>query len=615
LTTAALSQPITTRTQLSSREVEAGDSFSLQFTVLVEKGEPTPQNPTLTLAAGMVAHGPSVSTQQQVSLSGGRFFQRQGITATWTLAATKPGRYRVGPPIASVGGQRVKGDVVEVQVVPKGTAKSQPSDPFLTIPGFPKIPNLPNLPPLIDDDEPDPELEIPSYPEELKIGQPDDPIAFLRATAKPEKVVVGEQVTFRVYAYGRRGPFRETNTSEPSREAFVAHTLLENSYSENMYRVPVNGDTWYAKKMRELALFPIQSGTLTIGAMRMGFEGRGYPSGGQNVGLVRFSAPISIIVTEPPQKGRPVGYKLGDVGRYTLSATVEPREVLAGEAVSIVAKLEGTGNVPFSLRTPQQKGVTFLEPTTVEEVEPRGSTIAGWRKFTYVVRLDEAGEVDLGELTLPYWDPERDSYDIAKAVLGKIHVKPNPKHDKRAESEGRDALEGVLSTRKSMGAPAVAEQRFADRRLFWLLLLAGPVLVVASAGVRSASSRLKDGLSRRNADQLNAAQRALVEAKKAAAAGDAGKTASEIERAIFSAIFAATGRKMRAVLKSELARELLDSGMRQETADGIVDVLQRCDDLRFTGSSSSDGAEELCKAASAMVSDVARARRRKENGS
>ncbi len=602
-------QASTTRTQVSTRKVEVGEPLSLQFTVLVQQGDPTPSNPTLTLPAGMVAHGPTVSTQQQISLSGGKFFQRQGITATWAVSGARPGRYRVGPPSVVVAGRRVNGDVVEIEVVPAGAGNRQPNpqDPFSV---FPNFPNMPKLPPLFGTDDDEPEPDLPNFPEELRVGQPDDPIAFLRAVAKPDQVVVGEQVTLRIFAYGRRGPFRETNTSEPSREAFVAHTLLENSYSETMYRVPISGDVWYAKKMREIALFPIQSGKLVIGAMRMGFEGRGYPNGNQNLGLARYSAPLSVVVTEPPTQGRPPGYKLGDVGRYTLSANVEPREITRGEAVSIVAKLEGTGNLPFNLRTPQQKGVTFLEPTTVEEIEPRGSTIGGWRKFTFVVRIDVAGDIDLGDLSLPYWDPDRASYETASTELGKIHVLPGSGASDANEAEELDQLEGALSARKSLGAPAVSERRLSDQHLFWLLLFAGPLAVVLGAGARSAKNRLSDNRLRRKSDQKTAANRAIADARRAAGERDAGKTASAIERAIFSAIEAATGRKMRAVLKSELASELSNAGLSSEMAEEVVRMLELCDDLRFTGAQDTEASDDLVRRAQELTTAVAKTRPR-----
>ena len=58
-------------TQVSDRRVEIGQSFQLQLTALVEAGQDMPQSPRLKLPPGFVAHGPSVSTQQQVTIVNG----------------------------------------------------------------------------------------------------------------------------------------------------------------------------------------------------------------------------------------------------------------------------------------------------------------------------------------------------------------------------------------------------------------------------------------------------------------------------------------------------------------------------------------------------------------
>lgn len=284
----------TLKTQVSSRQVEVGESFSLTLTAMTDKGTSLPQSPSLPTPTGVSVQGPSVAMQQQVTLQGGSFQQRFGISATWTLVAQKPGRYRLGPPSVSVGARRVTGDTIEVEVVAAGSGtrprRRDPLDPF----GF-GLPSLPGFPLGADD----PPADLPAFPEELKVERADEPGAFLRAVASPMRVVMGEQVTLKIYAYGSRGPFRETNTSEPSRESFLAHTILENSYTETVHRVPIGGETWYAKKVRELALFPIRTGKLTIGAMRLGFEGRGYPSSGAHKGLVRYSPPLTIEAFRP----------------------------------------------------------------------------------------------------------------------------------------------------------------------------------------------------------------------------------------------------------------------------------------------------------------------------
>ena len=93
------------------------------------------------------------------------------------------------------------------------------------------------------------------------------------------------------------------------------------------------------------------------------------------------------VVTEPPLKDRPAGYRIGDVGDYKLEATVEPREISAGESIGVVAKLSGIGNVPFKIQTPEQHGVEWLDPALSEKLESPNGIVQGRRTFSYVITL------------------------------------------------------------------------------------------------------------------------------------------------------------------------------------------------------------------------------------
>ena len=122
----AWAQSVQVRTQASSRSVEVGESFTVTFTALVDNPNPLPHSPSLRAPAGLSLHGPSVASQQQISLSAGKFIRRSGISATWTLEASKAGHYRIGPPTVEVSGQRASGDVVDVDVVPAGQGRPKP---------------------------------------------------------------------------------------------------------------------------------------------------------------------------------------------------------------------------------------------------------------------------------------------------------------------------------------------------------------------------------------------------------------------------------------------------------------------------------------------------------
>lgn len=602
---------VSMQTEVSARRVEVGQVFQLQVTALGEDGSSAPSNPRLRVPPGFSMQGPSVSTQQQVSISGGSIQQRQGITATWLLSSPRAGLFRVGPASVTTGGGTVQGQTVQIEVVPKGQgapsqpgARSprgqQPFDPFDPFDifrqrGFPSIPGF-NAP---DTDDTNGIDSLPPVPDEYRIEHALDKIAFLRATVTPGHATLGEQITLRIYAYGRRGGFRETNTSEPSKPDFLSYSLIDTAQNERLYPLSIDGDVWYAVKIRELALFPIRSGVLTIGPMRMGFDGRGYATAtGQ--ALVRETRPLEVTISEPPIDKRPAGYELGTVGRFSLSASVEPRTVSAGESVSVVVKLEGVGNLPNKLRTPQQNGVEWLEPTVVEQIEPNNGKIQGFRKFSYVVRLVSPGHVELGEMKLPFWDAERRHYDVARAALGAIDVKPG-EHPADAPSEKpEEPLPALLAPRPKLGEPGPKPLHLADTPWFWLVLAGGPLGILLVGSGLSMGRRVQQKLQAQRQAAETLASESLRDAQNALRQKDDAAAAGSVERALFLAIEAATGLRARAVLKERLQSELELAGLPPELSLETADVLRACDELRFLAGSQ-PGAAPLVERAGRLL--------------
>src|SRR5262249_6341214 len=140
------------------------------------------------------------------------------------------------------------------------------------------------------------------------------------------------------------------------------------------------------------------------------------------VGL-RESETLTVDVTEPPTAGRPAGYQVGDTGDFSLSASVTPRAVDQNGAIGVTVELRGTGNIPATLQTPEVAGVEWLEPQTRDSLGPATTErFGGSRNFSYVVRLHKDGTIDLGEMRLPYYDPDKHAYFVARAALGIVQV-------------------------------------------------------------------------------------------------------------------------------------------------------------------------------------------------
>src|SRR5690606_31914161 len=182
---------------------------------------------------------------------------------------------------------------------------------------------------------------------------------------------------------------------------------------------------------------------------------------------------LTVQVTEPPLAGRPPGYRIGDVGRYKLAARVEPRSARQGDAVAVTVTLSGVGNLPLKLPVPERDGVEWLAPQVSGEVEPEGSVVQGTRHFQYVVRLNKAGSLDLGEFRLPYWDPAQRAYATTTARLGRVEVAPSHSAGTEAAQQELDAarqLSGALRARNQLGQPAKERAYVSDSPWFWASL-------------------------------------------------------------------------------------------------------------------------------------------------
>jgi hypothetical protein len=566
------------QTEASARQVEVGENFQVQLTALASSDDEVPSDPKLPAPPGVTVRGPSVSSQTQVSITNGRMSRSVGITVTWTLSAARPGKYRIGPPSVEVQGKRQQGDVVQIEVLAEGSLprRGDPRrgpgfDPFDFFDPFGRSPFPRGL---LDPNSDDFADDVPPVPPEFQLDRAPDRTAFVRVKSAPEKVVVGQQVTFDIYGYGGRGPYRVGGVTEPSRPDFLAYAIEDSD--QNAVRVPIGDDVFIAQRLRQYALFPLKAGKLTVGPVEVLFGGDRYAT---RKPLSRSSDPLEILVEEPPLAGRPPGYRLGDVGEYTLSATVEPRRVQAGEAISVVARLEGVGNVPSTLNVPQQHGVEWLEPNVVSDVEPKGNVVRGFRSFTYVVKLTEAGIVDLGELALPFYNPDRQRYEFARADLGAVEVAKG-RETKRAQSAQASPLDELGKVRGKLASVAPEKQHLTDKPWFLWLIFGAPLGVVLTDGGIRLWSAFKRRATAKKDDPRTLAEASINEASRLPL-GESAKAAALVERALFLAIEAGTGLRARALLRSELRAALERAAVPADRATAVVALLDDCEKARF----------------------------------
>ncbi|HMI86576.1 MAG TPA: BatD family protein [Polyangiaceae bacterium] len=584
-------------------DVQVGEPFSIQLNVTTDASGPSASDPRLVVPEGLRASQPSVATQTQISFINGHLTRRSGLTATWQVVATREGVFGIAPPSAAWNGRRVQGSALRVKVHAPGAPGSpgsrrrapstpNPFDPFGMFPRFPNVFDTP------ESESPQPDVQADP---EIAIDAPLDSKVFLRSVVDQRSPVVGEQVTLTVFIYQRMGMVEYTDAHEPSLPDFLRRELIQHNVEPETRRVNINGVGWLVKPIFKVALFPLRSGEIDIGPMQLTLNSR--TLGLQNA--VRASQTIRLRVSEPPSSGRPVGYQLGDVGAYSLSATVDPRSTEVGGAVGVTIVLGGVGNVPNAIRVPISSSVEWLEPQVRENIEVENSKVRGSRTFTYVVRPKTAGTLDLGAVTLPYWNPEHRAYETARAVLGQLQVAGNAAALNKDPTVTHDAWSALAAPRAELRPFTRARDPFTDKPLYWFGLFGLPVAVVmGSLGSRS-MKRMRSGIAARRAGAERGIDKALAEARDAKKRGDRMVVAASLDRALYLAIERATGLRARALLLEEVPRALQERHAPAEVATETGQVLAAVEAFRFVP----EGAPEvgvLVDQAAAVIRRLAR---------
>lgn len=594
--------------QLNTRSVGVGDKIRVQAVVEPADGEPRVSSPKLEVTRSARVQGPSFGPRQEMRLDMNGLVTKTSYIATWIVSPTQPGKLVIGPASFEQGGKTIRGQTIEIDVAPQSQVPQRQQrrrSPF----GFDfdfDFPQMRHRPP-----------QMAPAPPELKANQARDPYAFVEAHLDAKEIVVGQPVKLTIVAYGSQGDFAEAVTKDPTFPDFASYLLLASSEEEPPYVQNIGSSEFVVRKIREYILVPLRAGTLTISPLEAVIQGRRqrrYPARGHSHGVAAKTAALSVEVKEPPEAGRPPGYLPGDVGRYKLQAQVSPRKLKQGEYAEVLVTISGEGQLPSAVQLPEGPEVVWEPPTIKGGPEVIEGLLQGRRTLKYALQLKGEGEVELGEIVLPYYDHRARRYRIARAELGKIEVEatvatsapaqasaPAPEPTAAPEAtpsfEARSTAESA-TPRNSWSAPAWS---------WWALLLA-PFAFFGSIHVpRLITQRLH---MRRSGDKdetkglLREAQRLFdAEPKKGTAL---------FEKALFEAIRVAVGVNGRGVLRSEIAQELEKAGVETGVAQEIQELLLDFESARY--GSGDVATETFPRRVQDVIKRLPRARTKKKGG-
>jgi len=335
-----------------------------------------------------------------------------------------------------------------------------------------------------------------------------------------------------------------------------------------------------------------------------------FGGGTQAVRRTAHTSPFNVTV-KPLPSGAPAGFN-GSVGRFSLTASVEPQSVPAGEALTLRITLRGNtraANVGDPV-LPELKECDIFTPERQTVTDTSANGFSTRKTYRYLIIPKTEGALNLGAVTYPYLDPESGTYKTASAdqlIVNVTQGKGGTREQTRYLTQDEIQMVGhdirYIKSISKINNESVRPYRAPH----WYLLFPLPFLLFVFALIYKIHSRHSSTNQSKNRRQkaLSTALRELDRINKNSTNQShiefLGKAALTIEKYIshkFS--FPATGRTL-----EELKDELLLKNIDEQTVTGLTTLIENIDEYRFGGKSfDSMGKNELITKTSAFLTTM-----------
>jgi hypothetical protein len=456
---------------------------------------------------------------------------------------------------------------------------------------------------------------------------------YIRAAADKQRVRQGEPVTVTYKLYTRLQVSGYDIAKAPVYQGFWAEEV-EQPKQPVVTTETVEGKQFRVATIRKTALFPTQSGKLTISPLEVrcafqlasrkktndpfdSFFNDPFFARTQTVEQDLKTNPLS--VTVDPLPGSPPARFTGAVGRFSFSASVDKKEVKTGDPITLKLTISGAGNVKLLTPPKPELPADFeaYDPKISEEVTRDGGLIRGKKTAEYLVIPRNAGDRAIEPITFSYFDLDRNAYNTLRSPRFDFKVIP-----------GKDMSGGSAIASKSNIQLLGEDIRFLklslgdlhniDESLFSShLLVAGfvfpPFVFVFAFLYRKRQDRLSGRVDQlKFAKAGREASRRLKVAKKLLSQGNTESYHAEVSNAIFSYLEDKLHLSKASLTMDDAAQLLGQRGVPVETIESLRSCIERAEFARFAPASDTREARtEILDAASAIISNIEKSLRRR----
>ena len=365
--------------------VVVGEQFRLSYTVTTQKVKDF-QAPSIK--GFDVLMGPSRSQQSSTQIINGNVTSTSSITFTYILMANTAGEYTIGGASIVADGDQMVSNSVKIKVLPP-------------------------------DQNNDSGQSGNHSSSNATVSNKD---LFVTATASKTNVFEQEAFVLTYKIYTRETKLQLNNAKLPDFKGFHSQEI-EMATNAKWTTEHYQGRNYYTTVYRQFVLFPQQSGKLYIDPAQFQMTvGKPVQSadpfdaffnGGSSVIEIEknIATPKIAINVNPLPAGKPANFS-GGVGEFTISSSINSKELKTNDAITIKLVISGTGNLKL-ISNPEIKfpdDFEIYDPKVDNQVRLTREGLTGNKVIEYLAIPRHAGTYKIPGVSFSYFDIRSKSY-------------------------------------------------------------------------------------------------------------------------------------------------------------------------------------------------------------
>ena len=374
--------------------VVVGDQFRLSYTVTTQKVKDF-QVPSIK--GFDVLMGPSRSQQSSTQIINGSVTSTSSITFTYILMANTAGEYTIGGASIVADGNQMVSNSVKIKVLPQDQSSNSEQN-----------------------------SNNNSSVHSSSATSVSNQDLFITATASKTNVFEQEAFVLTYKIYTRESNLQLNNAKLPDFKGFHSQEI-EMTTNAKWTPEHYQGRNYYTTVYRQFVLFPQQSGKLYIDPAQFQMTvGKPVQSadpfdaffnGGSSVIEIKKSiaTPKIAINVNPLPAGKPSDFS-GGVGEFTISSSINSKDLKTNDAITIKLVISGTGNLKL-ISNPEinfPDDFEVYDPKVDNQVRLTREGLTGNKVIEYLAIPRHAGTYKIPGVSFSYFDIRSKSYKTLK---------------------------------------------------------------------------------------------------------------------------------------------------------------------------------------------------------